>query len=512
MPMPALLVPAARREGGGRDERRRPLAGRRPAAPPASSTATRRCSPAGCSVAHVGVRALNVVPVSLTATLTNAQAAVLHRHRASRSALHPQYRLLPGMPWPDPETGSRSGTAQLHAFARQVHERPGAGHQPYALRRLGRIGRRCRSSSSRAGSGWTPTTTTTPARSIGAKPGFLSGGGFPMRFADTDGSPIDVYQAEHEHRRRGRLRCTPRPSTRCSTTRSVPLGYYGTFGTNMHTDNPASAPGVGGDRSPRLWRAACRSSRQAVLDVGRTDATPRRSAPELERRHALRSSTDGRLPALTACRRFLPIQGPSGTLSALTRGGSPPSLHHPDDQGQSIALVRRPSPRIADGLVTHIDRTPVDAARAAQQHAGYVSALADAGWVIREVPPAEDMPDSAFIEDTMVVCDGLAVLSRARRRGAARRGARRRGGRPRARARGRADRGARHARRRRRAADRRHRLRRSRRAYERRRDPPAARPARRSRAHSGPGPAAVGAAPQVGGHRAPRRHADRRRP
>jgi len=77
-----------------------------------------------------------------------------------------------------------------------------------------------------------------------------------------------------------------------------------------------------------------------------------------------------------------------------------------------IALVRRPSPRIADGLVTHIDRTPVDAALAAEQHAGYVAALTGAGWAIVEVPPAEDMPDSAFIEDTMVVCDGLAVMSR----------------------------------------------------------------------------------------------------
>ena len=28
----------------------------------------------------------------------------------------------------------------------------------------------------------------------------------------------------------------------------------------------------------------------------------------------------------------------------------------------TLALVRRPSPRLADGLVTHIERTPVDVA------------------------------------------------------------------------------------------------------------------------------------------------------
>jgi len=77
-----------------------------------------------------------------------------------------------------------------------------------------------------------------------------------------------------------------------------------------------------------------------------------------------------------------------------------------------IALVRRPSPRMADGIVTHIDRAPVDAERAAAQHAAYVDALAAAGLEIREVEPADDLPDSAFVEDTMVVCDGLAVLSR----------------------------------------------------------------------------------------------------
>ena len=77
-----------------------------------------------------------------------------------------------------------------------------------------------------------------------------------------------------------------------------------------------------------------------------------------------------------------------------------------------IALVRRPSPRMADGIVTHIDRTPVDVERAAAQHAAYVDALAAAGLEIREVEPADDLPDSAFVEDTMVVCDGLAVLSR----------------------------------------------------------------------------------------------------
>jgi dimethylargininase len=67
---------------------------------------------------------------------------------------------------------------------------------------------------------------------------------------------------------------------------------------------------------------------------------------------------------------------------------------------------------MAEGIVTFGDRVPADPALAAEQHAGYVAAVADAGWEISEVPHADDMPDSAFVEDTVVVCGDLAVLAR----------------------------------------------------------------------------------------------------
>lgn len=77
-----------------------------------------------------------------------------------------------------------------------------------------------------------------------------------------------------------------------------------------------------------------------------------------------------------------------------------------------FALVRRPSPRLADGLVTHIGRTPVDVELAKQQWAGYVAALEANGWATTEVAPATGLPDSAFVEDTMVVFRDVAVLAR----------------------------------------------------------------------------------------------------
>jgi dimethylargininase len=77
-----------------------------------------------------------------------------------------------------------------------------------------------------------------------------------------------------------------------------------------------------------------------------------------------------------------------------------------------VALVRRPSSRMADGITTHIDRVPADAGLAARQHEAYVDAVAGAGWTVREVSPADDLPDCAFVEDTVVVLGDLAVLTR----------------------------------------------------------------------------------------------------
>jgi dimethylargininase len=76
------------------------------------------------------------------------------------------------------------------------------------------------------------------------------------------------------------------------------------------------------------------------------------------------------------------------------------------------ALVRRPSPRVAEGLITHIARQPVDPDLAVAQWEAYVAALAAEGWETIEVPPADDCPDAAFVEDTVLVYGDLAVISR----------------------------------------------------------------------------------------------------
>jgi dimethylargininase len=76
------------------------------------------------------------------------------------------------------------------------------------------------------------------------------------------------------------------------------------------------------------------------------------------------------------------------------------------------ALIRRPSPRLAEGLVTHIEREKVDGDLALEQWEAYAEALRTHGWETIEVDPADDCPDSVFVEDTVVMYKNVALISR----------------------------------------------------------------------------------------------------
>lgn len=76
------------------------------------------------------------------------------------------------------------------------------------------------------------------------------------------------------------------------------------------------------------------------------------------------------------------------------------------------ALVRRPSPRLHEGLVTHAERQLIDLDRAHRQWERYLAALIGHGWEIIEVPELDDAPDGVFVEDAVVMFDHLAVITR----------------------------------------------------------------------------------------------------
>src|SRR5829696_2373027 len=77
-----------------------------------------------------------------------------------------------------------------------------------------------------------------------------------------------------------------------------------------------------------------------------------------------------------------------------------------------IAFTRPVPASIARCELTHLERHPIDPARAAREHDAYESALRLLGCDVRRLPGLPDHPDSVFIEDTAVVLDECAVVSR----------------------------------------------------------------------------------------------------
>jgi len=78
------------------------------------------------------------------------------------------------------------------------------------------------------------------------------------------------------------------------------------------------------------------------------------------------------------------------------------------------ALVRRPAESLADGIVTFIDREPLDLELAKRQWDDYVAALHRSGWPTVVIDGDDAMPDCVFVEDTVVMFGDLAVITNPR--------------------------------------------------------------------------------------------------
>lgn len=76
------------------------------------------------------------------------------------------------------------------------------------------------------------------------------------------------------------------------------------------------------------------------------------------------------------------------------------------------AITRGLSPAIARCALTHIAREPIDYARAVAQHEAYEALLISLGVAVTRLPAEPELPDAVFVEDTAIVLDELAVLTR----------------------------------------------------------------------------------------------------
>ena len=137
----------------------------------------------------------------------------------------------------------------------------------------------------------------------------MNGGGFPMRFADIDGTPIDVYQANTNITDESTSAFTAATDALLDNA-TGPLGYYGAFGINVHTDNPGPRPRPEHHRV----RPGARRSRDLLQADARVGGRPQQlddPRPRVERRHAdLRHHRRQRAP--TDSRRCSRRKAPPG--------------------------------------------------------------------------------------------------------------------------------------------------------------------------------------------------------
>jgi hypothetical protein len=146
----------------------------------------------------------------------------------------------------------------------------------------------------------------------------MTGSGMPMRFADSDGTTIDVFQANTE--------ITDESGQAEPSTINALLdnavganGYYGAFVANIHTDEPASAESDAVVASAQARDVPIISAKQLL------DWTQAREDSTLDTFTWANSTlgfkvhVDSQADGLTA---MLPITAGSRTLQTITLNGS----------------------------------------------------------------------------------------------------------------------------------------------------------------------------------------------
>ncbi|PPF88665.1 dimethylarginine dimethylaminohydrolase [Subtercola sp. Z020] len=114
------------------------------------------------------------------------------------------------------------------------------------------------------------------------------------------------------------------------------------------------------------------------------------------------------IASATAGRRvYLGVAG--GGVDAWAGAGGVDAAAAVDER--RIAIIRRPAATLADGQVTHIDKREIDLQLADEQWESYVNVLENAGWTTIEVDRADDLADSVFVEDAVVIFGDVAVIA-----------------------------------------------------------------------------------------------------
>jgi hypothetical protein len=163
----------------------------------------------------------------------------------------------------------------------------------------------------------------------------MTGSGMPMRLTNTDGTMLDVYQATTQMTDESGQSYPFTPATLLDRALG-PLGYYGAFTANMHTDTATSA-----QDDALLSEATSRgvpmvSGRQMLRWLDGRNASTYKNLKWTTDRLTFTLSPGTGARGLTA---MLPTTGPGGrVLSSVTRGGSNLSFTKVTIKGQEYGV------------------------------------------------------------------------------------------------------------------------------------------------------------------------------
>jgi hypothetical protein len=160
-----------------------------------------------------------------------------------------------------------------------------------------------------------------PGSWIGGLPGFMAGGGFPIRFADTDGTPINVWQEPTNLTDDGTTAAqTPAFIQSLLNNALGATGYYGAFGVLIHADNTGTNQALEDVVSAAQTRNVPIISSKQLLDW--TDGRDNSTLRDLQWNAGTMTFSVSAATGANGLQVMLPTQGPSGTLTTITSGGS----------------------------------------------------------------------------------------------------------------------------------------------------------------------------------------------